>query len=117
MVWKAKTKMEQKVEFIHEWLTQKYTITELCRSFNISRPTAYKLISRYEKMGLSGLIEQERAPINHPNRTNHKVEGSILKLKNKHMHLGAKKIRILLFKQYPEELVPSVVTVHNILSI
>ncbi|MGK0254556.1 MAG: hypothetical protein ACI9OE_002058 [Mariniflexile sp.] len=21
MVWKAKTKMEQKVEFIHEWLT------------------------------------------------------------------------------------------------
>src|SRR5680860_883907 len=78
MVWKAKTKMEQKVEFIHEWLTQKYTITELCRSFNISRPTAYKLISRYEKMGLSGLIEQERAPINHPNRTNHKVEDSIL---------------------------------------
>jgi predicted DNA-binding protein YlxM (UPF0122 family) len=39
--------LEQKVEFMHEWLTQKYTITELCRSFNISRPTAYKLISRY----------------------------------------------------------------------
>ncbi len=84
MVWKAKTKMEQKVEFIHEWLTGKYTITELCRSFNISRPTAYKLISRYEKMGFSGLIEQERAPIIHPNRTHYKVEGSILKLKNKH---------------------------------
>jgi len=50
MVWKAKTKMEQKVEFIHEWLTQKYTITELCRSFNISQPTAYKLIYRYEKI-------------------------------------------------------------------
>lgn len=29
---------------------------------------------------------------------------------------GAKKIRILLFKQYPEDLIPSVVTVHNILS-
>jgi transposase InsO family protein len=115
MVWKAKTKMEQKVEFIHEWLTGKYTITELCRSFNISRPTAYKLISRYEKMGLSGLIEQERAPINHPNRTNQKVEDSILELKNKHMLWGAKKIRVLLFKQYPKELIPSVVTVHNIL--
>ena len=49
--------MEQKVEFIHEWLIQKYTITELCRSFNISHPNAYKLISRYEKIGLSGLIE------------------------------------------------------------
>jgi hypothetical protein len=36
-------------------------------------------------MGLSGLIEQERAPINLTNRTDHKVEESILKLKNKHM--------------------------------
>jgi transposase-like protein len=82
---KQKLKWKKKVEFIHESLTQKYTITELCRSFNISRPTAYKLVSRFEKMGLSGLIEQERAPINLTNRTDHKVEESILKLKNKHM--------------------------------
>jgi transposase InsO family protein len=67
-------------------------------------------------MGLSGLIEQKKAPINHPNRTNHKVENSILKLKNKHLLWGANKIRILLFKEYPKELIPSVVTVHNILS-
>jgi hypothetical protein len=62
-------------------------------------------------MGLSGLIEQKKAPINHPNRTNHKVENSILKLKNKHLLWGANKIRILLFKEYPKELIPSVVTV------
>jgi hypothetical protein len=67
-------------------------------------------------MGLSGLIEQERAPINHPNRTNHKVEDSILKLKNKHLLWGANKIRVLFFKQYPEKFIPSVVIVHNILS-
>ena len=53
-------------------------------------------------------MEQVRAPINHPNRTDHKVEDSILKLKNKHMLWGAKKIRVLLFKQYPGELIPSV---------
>ena len=72
MTWKVKTKMEQKVEFIHEWLTGKYTITELCRSFGISRPTAYKLIARYESKGISGLIELKKAPINHTNRTNQK---------------------------------------------
>jgi transposase-like protein len=108
--------MEQKVEFIHKWLTGKYTITELCRSFNISRSTAYKLISQYEKIGLSGLIEQEKVPINHPNRIHHKVEDSILKLKNKHLLWGANKIRVLSLEQYPEELIPSVVTVHNTLS-
>ena len=78
--------------------------------------TAYKLISRFEKMGLSGLIDQEGAPINHPNKTNVKVERSILKLKDQHMLWGAKKICILLLKQYAEELIPSVVVVHNILS-
>jgi transposase len=55
MPWKETTTMEQKVEFICEWRTQKYTITELCKVFNFSRPTAYKFISRFEKEGIEGL--------------------------------------------------------------
>ena len=47
MAWKETTIMKQKVEFICEWRTGKYTITELCRVFGISRPTAYKLIDRF----------------------------------------------------------------------
>ncbi len=52
MPWKETTTMEQKVEFICEWRTQKYTITELCTSFNVSRPTVYKLIKRFENDGM-----------------------------------------------------------------
>ncbi len=48
MPWKTTTTMEQKIEFIYEWRTGKYSITELCRNFNISRTTAYKLINRFE---------------------------------------------------------------------
>ncbi|WP_299257939.1 helix-turn-helix domain-containing protein [uncultured Aquimarina sp.] len=55
MPWKSTTTMEQKIEFICEWCAGKYTITELFRSFEISRPTAYKLISRFEKQGFEGL--------------------------------------------------------------
>ena len=44
MPWKEVTSMEQKIEFICEWRTGKYTITELCKNFEISRPTAYKLV-------------------------------------------------------------------------
>jgi transposase-like protein len=53
MPWKDKTTMEQKIEFICEWLSGKYTITELCRHYEISRPTAYLLIGRYEKSGIN----------------------------------------------------------------
>ncbi|WP_158447961.1 integrase core domain-containing protein [Aquimarina longa] len=107
--------MEQKIEFICEWRTGKYTITELCKSFEISRPTAYKLIHRFENQGFEGLKEQSRKPGTHPNATDQKIVDCILKLKEKYKLWGAKKIRALLFKEFTKEQIPSVVTVHNIL--
>ncbi|MBG6133805.1 transposase InsO family protein [Aquimarina sp. EL_43] len=107
--------MKQKIEFICEWRTGKYTITELCKSFGVSRPTAYKLIHRFENQGFEGLKELSRKPGKHPNTTDQKIIESILKLKEKYKLWGAKKIRVLLFKEFPKEQIPSVVTVHNIL--
>ncbi len=107
--------MEQKVEFISAWRSQKYSVTELCNSFEISRTTAYRIINRFENNGIEGLIERKKAPKNHPNKTSEKVERFILDLKEKYPRWGAKKIRILLFKSCSEDEIPSVVTVHNIL--
>ena len=116
MPWKEMTTMEQKIEFVCEWRTGKYTITELCKNFDISRPTAYKLIARFEEKGFDGLRELSRKPKkSHPNKTDEKVINDILKLKEKHKLWGAKKIRILLFNDFDLENIPSVVTVHNIL--
>ena len=94
MAWKVKTKMEQKVEFICELRTEKYSITELCRAFNISRPTAYKLIHRYLNYGTHK---------NHPLKTNGEVINKIIELKEKHKFWGAKKIRRLLFNSCLEK--------------
>jgi len=107
--------MEQKVEFICEWRTQKYSITELCKTFNISRPTAYKFIARFEKDGIEGLKGQSTAPKKHPNSTKDEVVKNIIQLKEKHKLWGAKKIRRLLYNVCPEKDIPSIVTVHNIL--
>ena len=115
MPWKETTTMEQKVEFICEWRTQQYSITELCKAFNISRPTAYKLINRFQNEGLEGLLEHSKAPSNHPNKTQKIIEEKIIQLKEKHSLWGAKKIRRLLFNQCAQEDIPSVVTIHNIL--
>jgi transposase InsO family protein len=116
MPWKETTTMEQKVEFICEWLSYKYTITELCNAFEISRPSAYKLIHRYENFGIEGLLENSKAPRNHPNKTKDPVINKILSLKEKHPRWGAKKIRILLFNSFTPGEIPSVVTVHNYLA-
>ena len=116
MPWKDRTKMEQKIEFICEWRTGKYTITELCKSFEISRPTAYKIINRFEKMGYDGLLENRRTPRHHPKETDQKVVNEIIKLKEKHKLWGAKKITKLLLKEFHCDIIPSVTTVHNILN-
>ena len=116
MPWKDTTIMEQKIEFICEWRTGKYTITELCRCFGISRPTAYKIIARFEKEGYEGLKKLSRKPRGlHPNATNEKVVNSILELKEKHKLWGAKKIWKLLYNDYSGEAIPTILTVHNIL--
>ena len=115
MPWKETTTMEQKIEFICEWRTGKYTITELCKNFEISRPTAYTLINRFEEQGFEGLKEQSRTPKKHPNATPENIVKGILKLKKKYPRWGAKKIKKLLFNDFTGKEIPSVVTVHNIL--
>nr|MDA3817187.1 hypothetical protein [Prolixibacteraceae bacterium] len=63
-----------------------------------------------------GLRELSRKPRGlHPNSTDEKVVNSILELKEKHKLWGAKKIRKLLYNDYPDELIPTSLTVHNIL--
>ena len=115
MPWKDTTAMEQKVEFICEWNTGKYTITELCQAFGISRPTAYRLIFNYENHGIEGLLEKSKAPRRHPNKTKKEIEDKVLELKGKYNRWGAKKLHKLLYNDFTASEIPTILTVHNIL--
>ncbi len=42
MPWRETTMLDQKLEFVTEWRAGNFTLSELCREFKISRPTAYK---------------------------------------------------------------------------
>ena len=60
MPWKETTKMEEKQEFILHWKSGNYTISNLADMFEISRPTAYKYIKKYEEYGIVGLLDDAR---------------------------------------------------------
>jgi transposase len=73
-------------------------------SFEISRPTAYKIIARFENEGYEGLKELSRKPRGiHPNSTDENVVKGILILKEKHKLWGAKKIHKLLYNDFSDE--------------
>lgn len=84
MPWEETTTMEQKLESINEWRLGNFNLSELCREFSISRPTAYKFLKRYETAGITGLEEKQRSPRSYPLRTPQGVEEKILKLRKQH---------------------------------
>lgn len=115
MPWKETTMMEQKLEFINEWRSGNFSLSELCRQFGISRPTAYKYLERYEKEGLEGLKEKERTPHSHPRQTGEEIENRIVAHRREHPRWGGEKIWKLLHKDFNEEEIPCVSTVNRII--
>jgi transposase len=61
--------MDQKTQFIGDYLRETYSFTELCARFGVSRETGYELIGRYLERGPQGLEERSRRPHTSPNQT------------------------------------------------
>ena len=55
MPWNQTTQMEQIIRFVMLAQSDRYTFTELCEQFGISRKTGYKHLARYAAGGLPGL--------------------------------------------------------------
>lgn len=115
MAWKEVNVLDQRKLFIIEFLKKNYSITELCRQFELSRPTAYKWIARYNEEGFDGLIDRNSAPHNQIGETNQQQIEEILKVKYKFMRLGPKKILARLERDQPHIEWPSATTIGNIL--
>jgi transposase-like protein len=52
MPWSQLSPMDQKTQFIADYLRRSLSVTELCEHYGISRKTGYKWIERYEHGGL-----------------------------------------------------------------
>jgi transposase len=65
----------------------------LCREFGISRRTGYKILTRYNEIGLDGLTDRSRRPYRHANQLPTQIETLIVRCKQDKPHWGAPKIR------------------------
>jgi putative transposase len=52
--------MDERVKFVAR-LLEGEKMAVLCREFDISRKTGYKILERYEDMGLKGLTDRRRS--------------------------------------------------------
>lgn len=103
MPWKETSAMNERVRFVGDWLSGRYTKSALCRAYGISRPTGDKWIRRYEALGLAGLEERSRAPHTHPNAVPESIRERIVATKLRYQAWGPKKVMDYLRRRYPEE--------------
>jgi len=105
MPWRQTSPMNQRTQFIADFLRQTLSITELCDLYGVSRKTAYKWIDRYLRTGPAGLCEQSRRPHCSPNQTPEEIVAVILDARRRHPSWGAKKLLRLLHNSHPRNLV------------
>lgn len=107
--------MEERNEFIAEWLKRERPITELCRAFEISRKTAYKWLERFRENGKAGLADRSRAPHHNPQAIAADRAATIVAERQKHPTWGARKIRESLRRQKPETAWPTASSIGELL--
>ncbi len=114
MPWQECNQMDEKLKFVARLLDGE-KMAMLCREFNISRKTGYKIWDRYKNCGLEGLTDRSRRPYRYANQLPLQLEKAILEIKKERPTWGAPKIREKLIRAYPEVHPPAQSTIHTIL--
>lgn len=114
MAWKVKDILSMKEEIIKKALGEQVPIAHLAKEYNISRPTIYKWIKRFNEHGIDGLVELSRRPHSAPNRTTGEHTELILNIRNEYQAWGGRKLRQRLINRGYQD-IPSEITFNRIL--
>src|SRR2546423_14356739 len=100
MPWRAASPMDQRTQFIADFLRDALSLTELCALYGVARKTGYKLIDRYLRHGPAGLEERSRRPHESPNRTADEIVAAIIEARRRHPSWGGKKLLALIHNRH-----------------
>jgi putative transposase len=115
MPWKVSGVVEKRKQFLAEYASGEWTMTDLCRVYGITRPTGYAVLRRYAQDGTAGLEERSRAPHRHPNQTPAEIEEQVLALRREHPRWGPRTLKELLERGNPEVDWPAASTIGDML--
>ncbi|MGY3610729.1 MULTISPECIES: IS630 family transposase [unclassified Bradyrhizobium] len=115
MPWTSRTDIEAKQEFVALASSPGANIRSLCRQFDVSPKTAYKLLTRVRTMGAAGYRDLSRRPRRSPTKTPAVIEEEVLSVRARHPLWGGRRIASELRKRGMSQ-VPAPSTITSILS-
>jgi putative transposase len=101
MPWREASPMEQRMQFVLDYQSGLFTMTELAAQYGIVPKTGYKWIGRYEVDGLPGLAERSRRPHGCPHATDPRLIEALVTERRRHPRWGARKLLGVLARQHP----------------
>lgn len=102
MPWKETTPVDQRLRFIAALSSCRWTMTELCGLYGVSRKTGYKWAKRYGEQGLEGLVDRSRRPQTCPHRADRRCERALVEERLAHPRWGARKLLARLQRRHPD---------------
>jgi len=95
MPWKTETVMDQRIEFVLRARRRDKKMAALCREFEISRPTGYLWLHRYQQTGVMGLSDRSHAPGQFPGRVSAEIAAAVLAVRDEKSWGGPKIAKVL----------------------
>lgn len=101
MPWKETSAMLERRRFVEDYLAQRFSLTELCARYGVSRKTGYKWLERFDAEGPPGLRDRSRHPHTSPHATPPRVVEALLDYRHRHPTWGPKKLLVRLEAKRP----------------
>lgn len=115
MTWEETRPVEQREQFIKEWLKHELTVLQLCDRYGVSRKTGHKWIGRFKEYGRAGLEDRSRAPLHSPQAIEAPVVEYLLLARKRFPHWGPRKLLSWLETEEPSWSWPAASTVGDLL--
>jgi transposase InsO family protein len=96
--------MDERASFVLAFETARFSMSELCSEYGVSRKTGYKWLSRFREGGIAALADQSRAPHACPHRMSEEMERLFRQERGKHPYWGPRKLLDVLHKSGSEAL-------------
>ena len=115
MPWRETSPMQERLEFVREYESGLFNMTELAGQYGISRKTGYKWVERHATDGALGLCDRSRRPRESPQATDPELVEALLALRRRHPQWGPKKLLAVLRRRQPTAAWPARSTVAGVL--
>src|SRR5262245_26806510 len=117
MPWKESDAMDQRLQFVHDALSERFKFTELCARYGVSRRVGYKWLARFEADGKRGLADRSRRPHTSPTTIRPALAELLCEFRRLHPDWGARKLlRVLKGRHHEIEDWPAASTTADLLA-